>query len=157
MLQKEAPAIKPARAQKVKVHKPGLRAPAAGSAPSATRTAAARCLRMFSLFSQTCCFLLGHLGSWLHLGRNQFRSSVGCTAALSEALCESNNADGYGALQHMYFRTHQAPRLYAELDTRTMRPLRNPVPLLKRLPAAFATHTSNQSVVPRTHPIATPR
>lgn len=61
MLQKEAPAIKPARAQKVKVHKPGLRAPAAGSAPSATRTAAARCLRMFSLFSQTCCFLLGHL------------------------------------------------------------------------------------------------
>jgi hypothetical protein len=35
-------------------------------------------------------------------GRNQFRSSVGYTAALSEALCESNNADGYGALRHMH-------------------------------------------------------
>ena len=110
-----------------------------------------------SLFSQTCCFLLGHLGSWLHLGRNQFRSSVGCTAALSEALCESNNADGYGALLHMHSHGHRAYYLYAGLNTRTEGPLRNPVPFEQRLPAAFATCTRSRSVVPQTHPIATPR
>ena len=58
MLQKEAPAIKPARAQKVKVHKPGLRAPEAGSAPLAARAVDSRCLRLFSFFCQSCrCFL----------------------------------------------------------------------------------------------------
>ena len=51
MLQKEAPAIKPARAQKVKVHKPGLRAPEAGSAPSAARAVDSRCMRKFCILS----------------------------------------------------------------------------------------------------------
>ena len=69
MLQKEAPAIKPARAQKVKVHKPGLRAPEAGSAPSAARAVAARCLRKFSLRCQSCCFFLDHLLDVAALGQ----------------------------------------------------------------------------------------
>ena len=46
----------------------------------------------------------------------QSRSSASRTAALDGALCDPNNADGCGAWGHMYFRTHQAPRLYAELD-----------------------------------------
>jgi hypothetical protein len=64
VLQKEAPAIKPAvfspRAQKVKVHKPGLRAPAARSAPPAARAVAARCLRKFSFFCHPWRLLFDH-------------------------------------------------------------------------------------------------
>ena len=84
MLQKEAPAIKPARAQKVKVHKPGLRAPEAGSAPSAARAVDSRCVRFFSFFCHPCRYAAAFLTifpSWLHLDPNQSRSSVGCTAA----------------------------------------------------------------------------
>jgi hypothetical protein len=46
------------KAQKLKVHSPGLRALAAGSAPSAARAVDSRCLRLFSFFCQSCrCFL----------------------------------------------------------------------------------------------------
>ena len=68
MLQKEAPAIKPARAQKVKVHKPVLRAPAAGSAPLAARAVDSRCLRLFSFFCQSCRCFLDHFSIVAALG-----------------------------------------------------------------------------------------
>jgi hypothetical protein len=70
----------------------------------------------------------------------QFRSSASRTAALDEALCDSNGADRCCTWVHVHRRAPHAPRhLYAGLDTRTMRPLLNPVPLKQRLPAAFTT------------------
>ena len=68
MLQKEAPAIKPAGAQTVKVHKPGLRAPEAGSAPSAARAVDSRCLRKFSFFCHPCRCFLDHFSIVAALG-----------------------------------------------------------------------------------------
>ena len=41
--------------------------------------------------------------------------------------------------------------------SRKMQPLRNPVPLLQRLAAAFATRTSTQAAVPRTRQMGTSR
>ena len=64
MLQKEAPAIKPAvfspRAQKVKVHKPGLRAPAVGSVGTWTSEAAVCRLRSPSSLLHCCFLFFGH-------------------------------------------------------------------------------------------------
>ena len=60
MLQKEAPAIKPARAQKVKVHKPGLRAPAVGSVGTWTSEAAVYRLRSSSCLLHCSCLFFGH-------------------------------------------------------------------------------------------------
>ena len=64
MLQKEAPAIKPAvfspRAQKVKVHKPGLRAPAVGSVGTWTSEAAMCRLRSPSSLLHCCFLFFGH-------------------------------------------------------------------------------------------------
>ena len=68
MLQKEAQAIKPARAQKVKVHKPGLRAPEAGSAPAAARAVDSRCVRFFSFFCHPCRCFLDHFSIEAALG-----------------------------------------------------------------------------------------
>ena len=57
----------------------------------------------------------------------------------------------------MYFRTYQASCLLCRAGSRKMQPLRNPVPLLQRLPAAFTTCTSSRSVVPRTRAMGTAR
>ena len=157
MLQKEAPAIKPARAQKVKVHKPGLRAPAAGSAPLAARAVDSRCLRLFSFFCQSCRCFLDHFSIVAALGPKPV-----------PLICKSHGSIRWGAVRSKqrgwmwcmgtYVLSYSpSPSPLCRAGSRTTRPLRNPVPLLQRLAAGFATRTSTRAAVPRTHPMGTPR
>jgi hypothetical protein len=103
-------------------------------------------LRKFSFFNQSCFFLFGHLLIAAALGPKPvplIYLQVARQHQMRRCAIQTTRMDVvHGG--HMYFRTHQAPHLHAGLDTRTMRPLRNPVPLLKRLPAAFATHASSE-------------
>jgi hypothetical protein len=64
VLQKEAPTIKPSvfspKAHKVKVHKPGFRAPAVGSVGTWTSEADVRRMRSPSFLLHCCCLFFDH-------------------------------------------------------------------------------------------------
>jgi hypothetical protein len=145
--------VKPSsrKVQKLKVRSSGLRAPAAGSAPSAARAVDSRCVRLFSFCCQSLLpWPFSHRGcTWTRISSAHmwvtWQHEMGCCATQTTLIDVVHGGTFTCALL-----TSLVPRPYAALDTRTMRPLLKPVPLKQRLPAAFTTCTSRRAVVPRT-------
>jgi hypothetical protein len=114
------------KAQKLKVHSPGLRALAAESAPSAARAVGSRCLRLFSFLCQSCRCFLDHFFIVAALGPESVplvcglhdRHEMGCYATQTTLI------DVVHGGMYVHLRAPHVPHLYAGLDTRTMRPLR---------------------------------